>query len=158
MKRMFSFLALFLSVQTGVIAAEKSNGLYKKASKAPAAHSSASAHRNSAAARHALFERLVMEGHELETAGNLPRAAATYERALNSRYDAGIAARLDDLRAKIQKDNHRRSQDLYLSALNASQSGNQKQALVLCRQSLDLDAQNLQAQRMLTRLNGRLRH
>ena len=104
-----------------------------------------------------LFARLKARGEDREKSGNTAGAIEAYKLALSHGKDPVLAAKVERLRAQLGETNRKKSDDLYIEALGASQQGNSDKALTLCRQALRLNPTNLQAQRMLERLESRVR-
>jgi len=104
-----------------------------------------------------LFEKLKKRGEERETAGDSEGALDAYQLALIHGEDVAVTDRLARLKSRLADSNRKRSDDIYAQALGASQQGNNDKARILCKQALAIDRTNIQAQRMLERLEKRPR-
>lgn len=109
------------------------------------------------AANARLFEKLKARGEEREKAGDSEGALDAYQLALIHGEDEAVSDRLEKLKSRLAESNRRKSDDIYVQALGASQQGNNDKARVLCKQALAIDRSNIQAQRMLERLETRVR-
>jgi cytochrome c-type biogenesis protein CcmH/NrfG len=79
-----------------------------------------------------------------------------YRVAVNYNRDPILSDKIDQLLEKISEVKDRKSDDLYLQALDASQNGLADKAIELCKEALRLNPDNIQAQRMLERLQSRI--
>jgi tetratricopeptide (TPR) repeat protein len=104
-----------------------------------------------------LLDRLKQRGDDREKSGDLEGALEAYQAALRHGGDASIAERAARLQKRLVETNRRKSDEVYAAALSASQQGNNEKARGLCRQALRMDPSNIQAQRMLERLERRTR-
>lgn len=102
-----------------------------------------------------LFDRAVERGKKRETAGDLQGAFDAYQVALSYRADATLKEKAESLRGRLEEKNRKNSDELYLEALRANQQGDVIQAFSLCKRALDLNPKNIQAQRMLERLESK---
>jgi len=104
-----------------------------------------------------LFDHHKRRGEERERAGDAEGALDAYQDALAYGDDPAVEARLVKLKARVAEANRKRSDEIYADALSASQQGHNDKALTLCRRALRIDPSNIQAQRMLERLERRHR-
>lgn len=104
------------------------------------------------AIKRVLFSESVLAGKAAEKAGDTAAAIAAYRKALAHRNDDGIVSAIARLERNLRIENKKAAGKIYLSALKASQRGDAKKALNLCRRVLDLDPDNIPATRMLERL------
>jgi tetratricopeptide (TPR) repeat protein len=99
-----------------------------------------------------LFAKLRQRGDEREKASDLGGAVQLYQQALMHGDDESLEQHVENLKQQLAESNRKKSDQIYADALAASQQGNNDRALMLCRQALRTDPSNLQAQRMLERL------
>lgn len=90
-----------------------------------------------------------------EKAGDFQGAVDAYRVAINYNKDQAYTEKIEELSEKIAEANTKRSEELYLQALDASQNGNAPKAMELCREALQLNPDNIQAERMLDRLQSK---
>ena len=102
-----------------------------------------------------LFWTYVQKGREEEKAGNLSRSIDFYRESLRYRDDAEVRSVIERITRQRAQSERERSEDLYRAALSANLNGNLRQAIEFCRRSLELDPQNIHAQRMLDRLKAK---
>jgi len=102
-----------------------------------------------------LYNRAVERGAARANSGDDQAAIDAYQLALSYKPDAALKEKIAELREKLADSNKAKSEELYLEALKASQANQMDHALDLCKKSLALNPKNLQAQRMLERLQSR---
>lgn len=90
-----------------------------------------------------------------EKAGDFQGAVDAYRVAISYNKDQAYTEKIEELSEKIGEANDKRSEELYLQALDASQNGNAAKAMELCRDALQLNPDNIQATRMLDRLQSK---
>jgi tetratricopeptide (TPR) repeat protein len=90
-----------------------------------------------------------------EKAGDFQGAVDAYRVAINYFKDQAYIEKIEELTEKINEVNEKKSEELYLQALDASQNGNNGKAINLCQDALQLNPDNIQAERMLDRLQSK---
>lgn len=102
-----------------------------------------------------LFARLKTRGEQRERAGDMEGALAAYQMALTHGEDQAVLNRIGVLKRRLSDSNRKKSEQVYVEALSATQQGDDKKARDLCEQALKLDPSNIEAQRMFERLEKR---
>lgn len=91
-----------------------------------------------------------------EKAGAYKKAIEAYQDSMAYKKDASARHKIKKLKKKIAERNRKKSEELYLKALAVIQEDKVSEAMDLCKKALALDPENLQAQRMLSRLKSML--
>jgi tetratricopeptide (TPR) repeat protein len=102
-----------------------------------------------------LHDAAVERAQEQEAQGDYAGAIDAYRNAQSYRTDPMIPEIITGLRKKIAEQKEKKSEALYLEALQKSQDGKTDEAIALCKQALAANPDNFQAQRMLDRLQPR---
>ncbi len=102
-----------------------------------------------------LHAAAVDRAKEQEAAGDYAGAVDAYRTAQSYWNDPIIPEAITRLHKKMAQAKLDQSDALYVQALQKSQEGKTEEALQLCKQSLELNPDNFQAQRMLDRLQPR---
>ncbi len=102
-----------------------------------------------------LHDAAVLRAKEQEAQGDYAGAIDAYRSAQTYRNDPLIPELVTGLRKKMAEDKMKKSEALYLEALQKSQEGKTDEAIALCKQALALNPENFQVQRMLDRLQPR---
>lgn len=105
---------------------------------------------------HNLSLRAADRAQTREKAGDFQGAVDAYRVAFNYSRDPAYTEKIESLMEKIREVNDRKSEEFYRQALDASQNGNNDKAIDLCKEALQLNPDNIQAQRMLDRLQSRI--
>jgi tetratricopeptide (TPR) repeat protein len=101
--------------------------------------------------------RAFNRGETREKQGDFQGAVDAYRVAVSYDPSQELSEKINSLSDKINESNSRRSDDIYLQALEASQAAAYEKAIDLCRQAIQLNPNNIQAQRMLERLKSRVK-
>ena len=99
-----------------------------------------------------LYEEAKDRGARKEMANDVPGAIIAYKTALEWRADNSLKEKVVSLEASLDGNNEKKSADIYISAFKEYQSGRKNDAYRLCREALQLDPNNIHAERMLERL------
>ena len=102
-----------------------------------------------------MYVKMMVSGARHEKSNQLQRAIDAYQNALSYKNDSSLKQKIKTLRKQLVLKRRKRSDELYIEALSASQSGNYRKALGLCQKALSLNPKNLQAKRMAERLESR---
>jgi tetratricopeptide (TPR) repeat protein len=102
-----------------------------------------------------LHDASVDRAKEQEAEGDYAGAIDAYRSAQSYRNDPTIPETINRLRKIIANKKEKDSEALYLQALQKSQDGKVDEAIGLCKQALEINPDNFQAQRMLDRLQPR---
>lgn len=100
----------------------------------------------------ALFTKAVERSNERAEREDFQGAIDALEVALKYKKDSNVQEKIEQYQGRLGEQQHKKSEEIYLKALEESQSGNPEEALRLCKKALSLNPENLQAQKMLERL------
>jgi tetratricopeptide (TPR) repeat protein len=99
-----------------------------------------------------LYSQAIERAKERESKNDFAGAIDAYRTAQTYRNDPTIPEKINALRRGMADQKIKKSEALYVEALQVSQEGRIEEAINLCKQSLALNPDNFQAQRMLDRL------
>lgn len=102
-----------------------------------------------------LHDAAIERAREREAKEDYTGAIDAYRTAQTYWNDPVIPENVIRLRKKMAQEKLKKSETLYVEALQKSQEGKIEEAVQLCKQSLTMNPDNMQAQRMLDRLQPR---